>query len=153
MLPIPPRRISRTDAFAAQGVTLTYPQHSWSGIREDDGAVVIAMREADIESALDGFRCLLWSPAMEGAAQSVYGCARRERLKHCRLAVLLGGAEGLLVAAGSAQVERDVLLSLRVELRRGEYWALWGSAACAPGVDQRISGVMGARQAPLLQAA
>lgn len=129
--------MSRAQAFAAQGVTLSYPEHSWSGIRDEDGAVVIAIREADIERAFDGFRCLLWTPAIEGAAQGVYGCARRERLRHCRLAVLHGGADGLLVGRDSAQVERDALLTLRVELRGGEYWAHWGSAASACALTDR----------------
>ena len=44
------RRISRIEAFAAQGVTLAYPSRSWSGVREDDGAVVIAMREGENRS-------------------------------------------------------------------------------------------------------
>jgi hypothetical protein len=132
--------MSRIEAFAAQGVTLSSPAHSWSGIREDDGAVVMAIREADIECAFDGYRCLLWTPAIEGTAQGLSGAARRERLRHCRLAVLLGGADGLLVARDTAQVERDAVLALRVELRGRDYWALWGSAtiACAlPGSASR----------------
>src|SRR5687768_10281117 len=57
--------ISRTDAFRAQGVVLTSAQSSWSGIREDDGAVVIAIRAADIHADLQGCHCLLWAPVIE----------------------------------------------------------------------------------------
>lgn len=59
-------RIPRIQAFSEQGVTLAYPARSWSGVREDDGAVVIGMREAEVHVCADGFRCLLWSPVIRG---------------------------------------------------------------------------------------
>ena len=53
--------VSLERAFRAQRVTLSDP-HSWSGVRADDGTVVIAIRRADVRSTGDGFSCLLWSP-------------------------------------------------------------------------------------------
>jgi len=134
------RRISRVQAFADQGVTLAYPARSWSGVREEDGAVVIAIREGEIQSSFDGFRCLLWSPVIEGATEWLDRPIKQERLRHCRLAVLFGGADGLLVSGTSAQVERGSVIGLRVEKVGGEYWALWGSAALAPGLSEMLSG-------------
>jgi hypothetical protein len=130
------RMISRVQAFADQGVTLAYPARSWSGVRDEDGAVVIAIREGEIQSSFDGFRCLLWSPVIEGATEWLDRPIKQERLHHCRLAALFGGAEGLLVSGASAQVARSSVLSLRVEKLRGEYWAFWGSAALAPGLSE-----------------
>jgi hypothetical protein len=131
---MPAPTISRHDAFTAQGVTLRYPQRSWSGVRADDGAVVIALREAEIQSHFEGFSCLLWAPVIEGATEWVDRPSKRERLEHCRLAVLRSGAEGLIAYGPAAQIERDAVLTLRVEIRSGEYWALWGSRAFAPGL-------------------
>jgi hypothetical protein len=129
-------RISRAQAFAEQGVTLTYPSRSWSGVRDDDGMVVMAIREGEVQSSFDGFRCLLWSPVIEGATQWVDRPIKHERLQHCRLAILHGGAEGFLVGGGAAEVDRGSVLSLRVEKLRGEYWALWGTMACTPGLER-----------------
>jgi hypothetical protein len=125
------RRISRIEAFAQQGVTLAYPARSWSGVREEDGAVVIAVREGEVQSAFDGFRCLLWSPVIEGATEWVDRPIKQERLAHCRRAMSHGGADGLMVAGSRAEVERGFVLSLRVEKIGAEYWAFWGSASTA----------------------
>lgn len=131
-----PKRISREQAFADVGVSLAYPPRSWSGVREEDGAVVFAIREGEIQAAFDGFRCLLWSPVIEGATEWVDRPIKQERLGHCRLAVTYGGAEGLLVSGAAAQVLRGTVLSLRVEKLRAEYWAFWGSAACVSGATE-----------------
>lgn len=128
------RKVSRIEAFAEQGVSLRFPARSWSGVRTDDGAVVIAVREGEVQSAFDGFRCLLWAPVIEGATEWIDRPAKAERLQHCRLAALNGGAEGLLVGGPRGEVNADSVLELRVELREGEYWAFWGSATCADGV-------------------
>jgi hypothetical protein len=117
-------RLSRIEAFAAQGVTLQDPFHSWSGIRDADGAVVFAMREADVRASADGFCCRLWAPAALTATDLP---DREERLRHCRLAMMLGGADGLLVSRDSADVQCGAVLTLNVEKRRNEYWATWGS--------------------------
>jgi hypothetical protein len=128
------RKVSRVQAFAEQGVSLRFPARSWSGVRAEDGAVVIALREGEVENALDGFRCLLWAPVIEGATERIDRPAKLERLQHCRLALLKGGAEGLLVGGPRGDVNADSVLTLRVELRTGEYWAFWGFVARANGV-------------------
>ena len=127
------RKVSRVEAFAERGVSLQLRTRSWSGVRAD-GAVVIAVREGEVQSAFDGFRCLLWAPVIEGATEWIDRPSKTERLQHCRLAVLNGGAEGLLVGGPRGEVNADSVLTLRVELREGEYWAFWGSDACAHGV-------------------
>ncbi len=130
------RKVSRVEAFAEQGVSLRFPARSWSGVRTD-GAVVIAVREGEVQSAFDGFRCLLWAPVIEGATEWIDRPEKTERLQHCRLAVLKGGAEGLLVGGPRGEVNADSVLPLRVELRQGEYWAFWGAVACAYGASSR----------------
>jgi len=125
----PARRLSRVDAFEAQGVTLRYPARSWSGVRLEDGVVVLALRECDVEGHDEGFSCLLWAPLIEGGTPWVDRPSRHERLEHCRLALVHGGADGLLVCGDAALVEPDAMLALRVEKRRDEYWATWGFAA------------------------
>jgi hypothetical protein len=124
-----PRRLSRDAAFAAQGVTLAYPG-SIGGLRGCDGTVVVAIPEADVVTSAGGSRCLLWTPVI-GARPT--GMILHERLAHCRLALRLGLADGLLVARDGADVQRGQVLSLRVERRGADYWALWGSPAIAPG--------------------
>jgi hypothetical protein len=127
-------RIPRIQAFSEQGVTLAYPARSWSGVREDDGAVVIGMREAEVHVCADGFRCLLWSPVIEGATEWIDRPNKEERLGHCRRAFAWGGADGLIVCGTRAEVERGSVLSLRVEKAGAEYWAFWGTLiACASG--------------------
>lgn len=124
-----------TEAFAAQGVELRFPLRSWSGIRVDDGCVVIAIRDTDVRACLDGFSCILYAPAAECASHPCDRPTWRERREHCRLAALHGVADGLLVCGASARVDERLLLMLRVEKRRTQYWALWGSAAQAPGLS------------------
>src|SRR3989442_10631351 len=127
----PARRLSRVHAFEAQGVTLRSPARSWSGVRFDDGVVVFALRECDVEGHDDGFSCLLWAPPTEGTTQWVDRPSRHERLEHCRLALVHGGADGLLVCGDAALVEPDAILALRVDKRREGDWAPWGLAAPA----------------------
>jgi hypothetical protein len=127
-------RISRIEAFADQGVALAYPARSWSGVRDEDGAVVIAMREGEVQSSADGFRCLLWSPVIEGATEWIDRPMKDERLGHCRLAFAQGGADGLVICGARAEADAGFVLSLRVEKLGSEYWAFWGElAACATG--------------------
>src|SRR3989442_6020076 len=128
----PARRLSRVHAFEAQGVTLRYPARSWSGVRLEDGVVVLALRECDVEGHDDGFSCLLWAPLIEGVTQWVDRPSRHERLEHCRLALVHGGADGLLVCGDAALVEPDALLALRVEKRRGGGLGTGGVRARAP---------------------
>ena len=126
-----PRRLPLTQAFAEQGVTLSHPSRSWSGVRELDGAVVIAVREGEVQASFDGFRCLLWSPVIEGATEWVDRPIKQERLSHCRLAATFGGADGLIVSGARAEVDRGYVFPLRVEKLGAEYWAFWGSLAAA----------------------
>jgi hypothetical protein len=121
---MPDRRLPRANAFAARGVTLKYPERSWSGVSMRDGAVVLAMRTVDVHVNDDGCSCLLWARAMEW----VHGPSKQERLEHCQLAMLHGAAEGLLDYGESTGVDPDESVSLRVIRICGEYWAKWGSA-------------------------
>jgi hypothetical protein len=123
-------QVSIGQAFKAQGVSLKFPVHSRSGIRWDDGTVVIAIEESDVHASADGFFCRLWTPVFEMRAAAVNWPSMQERLEHCRLGARHGGADGLLIQRG-ALVEADVVLTLHVERRRSEYWASWGSSACA----------------------
>ena len=142
----PVRRLSRVEAFAEQGVTLTYPPRSWSGVREDDGAIVIAIREGEVQGDSHGYRCLLWSPVLEGATEWVDRPIKSERLQHCRLAYRLGGAEGLLVAGAKAEVRRDSAVELRIEKRGEEYWAFWGLGVQSTALPGDVT--LGARTDP-----
>ena len=119
---------SITQAFRAQGVALKYPIRSRSGIRSDDGAVVIAIDEIDVRVSAEGFRCRLWAPGAEAGTCATDWPSMKERLEHCRLAARHGGADGLLIKAGSL-IEPGVVLTLYVERRGVEYWASWGSTA------------------------
>ena len=124
-----PRRISRNEAFAAQGVSLKFAQRSWSGIRSDDGCVVMAIRHEDVHASPEGLSCLLWS-SRECSVHGTDRPSRQERLEHCRLARLRGTADALVVYGAAADAERDTVISIRVEMHHDEYWAVWGSQAC-----------------------
>jgi hypothetical protein len=123
------RALSRADAFKAHGVSLKYPARSWSGVRWVDGVVVIALRDTDVRVEKEGCSCLLWTPVIEGATSWADSPSKQERLEHCRLAVLQGGAEGIMVCGEAALVKADRSLALHVEKRRNEYWATWGWTA------------------------
>lgn len=123
-----PKKLSLSDAFAAQGVRLKYGARSWSGIREADGCVVFGMRDAEVRRSAEGFSCLLWSRAGPAADRA----SSEERLGHCRRALLLGGADGFIASGEAAQVDEGAVLGLRVEARDNEYWAFWGATARAP---------------------
>ncbi len=103
-------KITLARAFRAQGVTLKYPARSRSGIRWDDGAVVIAIDAARVRSSADGHRCLLCAPIPEAAADISDPAIAHERREHCLLAARHGGADGRW---------------------RGQYWASWGIVARA----------------------
>ncbi len=138
----PFRRLSRQEAFVAQGVTLRSAETSWSGLRDDDGSVVFAIRDAEIEPDVEGFRCLLWSPLMAIAEVVLAGATRRERLEHCLLAQAWGAADGLVVGGAGSDVERGAIVTLRVTERRGEYWAIWGQLRAAPGCFASVRSLM-----------
>src|ERR1700682_1292181 len=92
----PARRLSREAAFEVQGVALQYPARSWSGVRFEDGMVVFAMREADVQVHDDGYRCLLWSRVIEGATEWVDRPSKQERRRTRRVAGVPGGGGGLV---------------------------------------------------------
>ena len=125
---VPVARLSVRQAFRAQGVVLKYPMRSRSGVRWEDGAVVIALERADVQATVDGYGCRLWSPVPETRAAGVHWPSMKERREHCRLAARHGGADGLLIERSSA-VEADVVLTMHVERRGAEYWASWGTTA------------------------
>ena len=120
--------VSLECAFGAQGVTLSDP-HSWSGLRDDDGGVVIAIRRADVRATGDGFCCLLWSPLEERRHDGSGEPRMEERLAHCRLAARAGTADGLMVDGSAEEVQLGSLLTMRVDKRQNRYWARWGSVA------------------------
>jgi hypothetical protein len=120
--------LSRFRAFEMRGVTLKYPSRSWGGVRADDGAVILALRAGDIFSDSYGSSCLLWTPHGDGAHGWEHNACGQERLEHCRLALLHGGAEGLVVDGDTAAVDPEIVLALRVVKRGADYWAKWGSA-------------------------
>jgi hypothetical protein len=70
---------------------------------------------------------MLWAP--HGVQAAMDRPSSDERLRHCRLAELRGGAEGLLAYGDDATVDPDVVLSLRVVRRGAAYWAELGPNA------------------------
>jgi hypothetical protein len=137
------RLIARQRAFEARGVWLA-TRTSWSGVRKSDGMVVMALWAGSIESADGGCSYLLWAPNVDGARPWSEQPAGRERLEHCKRAMELGRAEGLLVygerLADRIPEERayavhgadpETVVHFRVETRGAEFWAAWGKK-CAP---------------------
>jgi hypothetical protein len=131
--------LSRSAAFGARGVFLQDPKTSWSGIRKVDGAVVVAIWQAAIQTADGGCSCLLWAPNIDGARAWSDSAAGRERLEHCKLAMQRRGAEGLLVQGEPLEgrlpedrartvlgIDAETTINFKVELRGDEYWAIWG---------------------------
>lgn len=92
---------------------------SRSAVRDEDGVVVFAMPAALVRVDDCGFSCLLWRPASSDL----------ERLRHCRLAVLNGMAEGFLLYGDAPKSRQREMLSLRVLKLGKEYWARWGDMA------------------------
>lgn len=138
------RLIARIRAFEARGVWLQDPRTSWSGLRKSDGAVVMALWAAAIESAAGGCSCLLWAPNTDGAREWSDAAAGRERFDHCKRAMEQGRAEGLLVygqaLAGHLPEEKayavhgvdpETVVVFQVEMRGAEFWATWGRRPAA----------------------
>ena len=135
------RLIGRVKAFEARGVFLQDTRTSWGGIRKSDGAVVLALWAAAIESADGGCRYLLWAPNLGGSRPWSDSAPGRERLEHCRRAVELGTAEGLLVYGQALAahlpeeksyaihgVDAETVVTFRVAKRGDEFWAEWGKS-------------------------
>jgi hypothetical protein len=142
---IKPRRlVPRSRAFEARGVWLEDPRTSWGGLRKSDGSVVIALWAESIESADGGCRYLLWAPNADGSRPWSDQPAGKERLEHCKRAMAVGSAEGLLVygercighlpedkAYSVLGVDPEVVVVFHVEKRGAEFWAVWGKKAAS----------------------
>jgi len=134
------RLVARTHAFQARGVWLYDPRTSWGGVRKSDGLVVMALWADAIESADGGCRYLLWAPNVEGSRPWSDQPGGVERLEHCRRALQLGSAEGLLVygecCAGHLPEDKaltvygadaETIVHFQVRQRGSQFWAVWGS--------------------------
>lgn len=142
----PRRLIARANAFAARGVWLADPSKSWGGLRKLDGTIVLALWADAIESKDGGCSYLLWAPNLQGSREWSDQPAGRERLAHCRQAMHLGRAEGLLVygerCAGHIPEDKaytvlgadpETVVIFQVEMRGAEFWATWGRKARPAG--------------------
>jgi hypothetical protein len=131
--------VARTSAFQGRGVTLQDPKTSWGGVRKTDGAVVVALWADAISNKAGECTYLLWAPNVDGSRPWSDTAAGRERLDHCRRAIELGRAEGLLVygeeAAGHLPehkahtvlgADAETVLLFEVEQRGDQYFAVWG---------------------------
>jgi hypothetical protein len=140
----PRHLVPRTRAFEARGVWIQDARTSWGGVRKSDGAVVIALWADAIESASGGCSYLLWAPNVDGSRPWSDQPGGIERLEHCKRALELGRAEGLLVY-GERLVDRipedraravhgadpETVIVFQVERRGEEFWARWGKKAAA----------------------
>jgi hypothetical protein len=135
-------RVSRQKAFQARGVYLDGAESGWCGVRKADGEVVMTLWAPAIVSSEGGCSQCLWAPNVDGARPWSDTPGGQARLKHCRLALERGSAEGLLVygehfdgeaAEHNARtvygVDPEQLVHFRVEQRGDEYWAVWGAKA------------------------
>lgn len=142
--------IARAKAFEARGVRLQDVRTSWGGVRASDGAIVMALWAEAIESVDGACRYLLWAANAAGARPWSDTSGGRERLEHCKRAIELGGAEGLLVygqrlegrlpedrASAIYGADAETVLLFEVEARGQEYWAVWGGRATKSAVQLR----------------
>ncbi len=133
------RLVSRTQALGIRGVNLHNRIWSRGGVRQSDGAVVLALWADDVQAADGAYNYLLWGPNVAGSRPWSDTPGGQERLEHCRRAAERGTAEGLLVYGeridGSLPEDKarsvdgadpDTVLLVRVEKRAEEYWATWG---------------------------
>ena len=130
--------VSRTMAFGMRGVGLANRFWSRSGLTRD-GAVMFALWAEDVQHDSHGASHLLWAPNLDGARPWSDKPGGLERLEHCRRALERGSATGLLVYGKRLEgvlpdekaervdgADAEVSVTLRVEKRGEEYWALWG---------------------------
>lgn len=139
------RLLSRARAFEMQGVSLKYPSRSWSGVRCDDGTVVLAVWAPHVQMDAEGGSVLLWAPRVHGCPGGADRASRQERFEHCRLALCRGYADGLLAYGEAADVDPNKVLALRIFSLGDEYWARWvgSSRAVEPSLHskQRLAAV------------
>lgn len=100
-----------------------------SRVREDDGVVVFALPAARVRVDDWGCSCPLWLPGTREAR--VVAASDLERLRHCRMALRQGMAEGFVLDAGELPGGQQEILALRVIKIGREYWARRGCAARA----------------------
>lgn len=143
------RLIARVNAFEARGVFLQDARTSWSGVRKADGKVVMALWVDAVETAGGTCRYLLWAPNVDGSRPWSDKPAGRERLEHCKRALKLGSAEGLLVygqgltthlpedkAYEIRGIDPETVLTFEVEQVGAEFWAKWGKKAAASRIER-----------------
>ncbi len=131
--------VPRAQALGLRGVTLGNRVWSRGGVRQSDGAVVLALWADDVQSADGASQYLLWAPNVAGSRPWSDTPGGQERLEHCRLAAESGNAEGLLVYGERIEgtlpddkalkvlgADPHTVLTLRVQKRAEEYWASWG---------------------------
>ena len=135
----PRRLISRLRAFEARGVFLQDGRSSWGGVRKSDGAVVLALWADAIESGDGSCSYLLWAPNVGGSRPWSDKAGGQERFEHCKLALSASVVEALLVYGERLEghipeertrsvhgVDPETVVTLKVERRGEEYWAVWG---------------------------
>ncbi|HEU4924085.1 MAG TPA: hypothetical protein VFT23_13535 [Burkholderiales bacterium] len=143
------RLIARVDAFEARGVFLQDARTSWGGVRKADGKVVMALWADAVETAEGTCRYLLWAPNVDGSRPWSDKPAGRERLEHCKRALELGSAEGLLVYGQALithlpedkayeihGVDPETVLTFEVEQVGADFWAKWGKKAAASTIER-----------------
>lgn len=122
-----PRLVTRNKAFELNGVAVS--SRVWSrGGMAGDGAVFLALHADEVRQAGGAMSCLLWAPNADGSRPWSDSSGGKERLQHCRIAAVRGGAKGLLMhgKAGSAdRVDAETVLELRIEQSGDEYWGTW----------------------------
>ena len=135
--------LTRARAFYSQGVLLTFPARSRSGVRSDDGVVVFAMAAAAVRVDEWGCVCPLWLPLDHAGEGMLDRVVADEVLEHCRLAVRHGIAEGFLVYGDASLAHASEVLALRVVKAGKEYWAKWGATARAHASQPQACGAGG----------
>ena len=143
------RLIARVKAFEARSVFLQDARTSWSGVRKADGKVVMALWADAVETA-EAHPL----PALGAECGWLAAVVRQARWQgtpgHCKRALELGSAEGLLVyGQGLAThlpedkafeihgVDAETVLTFEVEQVGAEFWAKWGKKAAASGIERR----------------
>jgi hypothetical protein len=108
-------------------------------VRKSDGAVVLGIWADAIESGDGACSYLLWAPNAGGARPWSEKAGGKERLEHCKLALGASVVEALLVYGETLEgyipedrtrsvhgVDPETVVTLKVERRGEEYWAVWG---------------------------
>ena len=144
------RLVPRINAFQARGVVLDDARTSWGGVRKADGAIVLALWADAVETTDGTCRYLLWAPNVDGSRPWSDKPGGKERLGHCKRALQLGGAEGLLVYGRSLAAylpedragtihgaDAETVLTFEVQQVGEQFWAKWGKKAAASSTTER----------------